>query len=144
MSASLDPHQNIDNAVIMKFTVAAGQTVKGGFEVIFASDDQEIQDAGANSALAIGVARRPGKTYAAGERVEVVMHGSSAIVPMTVGSTGVTRGKEVTQAADGIVDAADANAAGATVTWICGRALQAGLDNDVVGVAVYKSFRITA
>jgi hypothetical protein len=143
MTASLDPHRNIDNALIRNYTVASGQTVTGGAEVIFASDDEEIQVATANSAAAFGIARHPGTTYTAGERVEVIIYGD-AIVPMKVGTAGVTRGLEVTQTATGVEDAPAANAAGATVTWICGRALQSRVVNDEVGVAVYKSFRITA
>jgi len=136
-----DPHRVLSKAIIRKYIVAAGQTVKGGFQVKFAADDKEIQDAGADSQLAIGVARRPGKTYAAGDEVEVV-HPFTAIVDMSVGTGGATRGKELHQVADGVADAPDWNAAGATVVPICGRAMQSGVAADHIGVGIYSSFRI--
>jgi hypothetical protein len=63
---------------------------------------------------------------------------------MKVNATGVTRGREVTQTTTGVADAPVVAAGGATVTYICGRALQSGVLNDEVGVAIYKAHRITA
>jgi hypothetical protein len=132
MSESLSPHIVLEKAIIRTFTVQSGQTVRGGFAVKFASDDQEVLEAGANSELAIGVARRPGHTYAAGEQVEVVVSG--AIVPVVVGTGGCTRGKDVRMIADGVTDVPAWDAAGATVVPVLGKFLQSGVAGDHVGI----------
>lgn len=134
MSASLDPHHVIDKAIIRNYTVQSGQTVRGGFAVKFASDDQEVLEAGANSELAIGVARGIGKTYAAGASVEVV-HGP-AIAEMVVGTGGITRGKDVRMISDGITDVPAWDAAGGTVVPVIGKALQSAVAVDAVGVFI--------
>jgi hypothetical protein len=134
MSASLDPHLVLDKGIIRNYTVATGQTVRGGFAVKFASDDQEIQEAGADSELAIGVARVIGHTYAAGERVEVVQ--SNAIAEMKVGTGGVTCGKDARMISDGITDAPAFVIGGATLVPVIGKILQTGVAGDVVGVMV--------
>jgi hypothetical protein len=134
MSASLDPHLVLDKGIIRNYTVASGQTVRGGFAVKFASDDQEIQEAGADSELAIGVARGIGETYAAGESVSVVH--SNAIVEMKVGTGGVTRGKDARMISDGITDAPAFVIGGSTLVPIIGKILQTGVAADVVGVLI--------
>lgn len=139
---SLDPHRVISKAIIRKYTVAPSQTVKGGFQVKFGSEDNLIQDAGPDSHLAIGVARRPGKTYTAGDEVEVI-HPFTAIVDVPVGTGGATRGKELHQVDDGVADAPDWNGSGSTIVPICGRALQSGAKGEHIGVGIYASFRIT-
>lgn len=134
MSASLDPHLVLDKGIIRNYTVASGQTVRGGFAVKFASDDQEIQEAGADSELAIGVARGIGTTHVAAARVEVVM--SNAIAEMKVGTGGVTHGKDVRMISDGITDAPAFVIGGATLIPVIGKIQQTGVAGDVVGVLI--------
>ncbi len=134
MSASLDPHRKLSNCITMTFKVATGNTVRGGFAVKFASDDQEIVEAGANSELAIGVAKSPGKTYAAGDTVEVFL--GPGIVPMVVGTGDVTRGIDARMISDGITDCPAWSAAGSTVVPVIGKTLQSGVAGDVVGVLI--------
>src|SRR5262245_32380914 len=121
--------KKIDFAHISTYTVASAKTVTKGFPVIFSGSDTEIEDAGANSDLLIGVALNGG---AAGERVQV-LH-PAPIVPMKCGTGGTTRGKKQKMAADGVFDAPAHDSSGATDDSIVGIAMQSGVAGDTVGV----------
>lgn len=132
--ASTDPHRMLNNAIVITRVVETGQTVRGGFAVKFGSSEDDIREAGANSELAFGVAHKPGKTYAAGETVEIVC--GNGIVPMVVGTGGCTAGKDARMISDGITDVPAWDAAGGTVVPVIGKILQTGVAGDHVGVFV--------
>jgi hypothetical protein len=131
------PNTYIVHGYIRPYTVASGQTVTLGKTVKFGSTDNEIQDAGANSDLAIGVARKSG---VAGDVVEVV-HPFTVVVPMLVGTGGTTRGAKQKVVSDGITDA-DTNGGGTTSIISEGIALQSGVIGDLVSVGLVPAARV--
>jgi hypothetical protein len=124
----------LNGATIISRRVETGQTVRGGFAVKFGSSEDDIREAGANSELAIGVAHKPGKTYAAGEMVEIIC--ANAVVPVVVGTGGCTAGKDARMISDGFTDVPAFDAAGATVVPVIGKFLQTGVAGDHVGMVI--------
>lgn len=116
------------NALRRQFTVAAGQTVTEFRRVKLAAEGT-VQHCGANE-LGIGTAEYGG---AAGEDIVVILDGH-AVVPMKVGTGGVTFNKYVKPVADGVADITVAD--GTTPTYASGLALQSGVLGDVVGVMI--------
>jgi len=119
------PVVQAQNLIVIKMTVASGQAVTKGYAVVHSGSDTEIDNAGADSDLAIGVALEDG---AAGELVDVALFGY-AVVEAEAGTGGVTRGKKQILAADGFTDAPADN--GATTTKpTYGYALQSASAGD--------------
>lgn len=134
--------KKLDFAHIETYTVAAGQTCTAGKTVKHSGADDQIQDAGANSDLAIGVALgTPGTVYAAAAKVQVAL--MAPVVPMLVGTGGTTRGKKQKVVADGVTDAI-ANGGGTTDVQLAGIAMQSGVAGDYVGVLQNVHARVTA
>lgn len=121
------PLDTTSRALIRPYVVASGQTATKGFGVVFASADNEIDDAGANG-NAIGIALESG---VAGATVEVALLGY-AIVPVKVGTGGATRGAFAIMAADGYTN--QTLGGGTTVKYPAGKFLQTGVAGDEVGL----------
>jgi hypothetical protein len=68
----------------------------------------------------------------AGNRVQGLLPGP--VVPMLVGTGGVTRGKKVVTVSDGVADAPAHDSSGATDGIITGIAYESGVAGDMVGV----------
>lgn len=142
------PDQFISNAYIRPYNVPAGKTVTVGKTAKFSGSDTDIEDAGANSDVAIGVVR-PHPLAVSGvitgpmTAVEVV-HPFAVVVQALVGSAGTTRGTKQIISASGFTDAPAANHAGATDTVTEGIALQTGVSGDLVGVGLVAGYRVTA
>ena len=117
------------NALVLKYEVESGQSVTIGEGVVLASDTT-VQDAGAASDLAVGVAVA---TTSAGNLAEIMMYGF-AVVPCTVGTTGATRGKKALLEATGHCDATahDSDGTGNQSTY--GVFLQSGTSGQRVGL----------
>lgn len=130
--------QQLQNAVLMAFTVAAGQTTTKGKAVIFSGADTDIATAGAASDLAIGIAM---KTGVAADVVEVALF-SHAIVQALAGTGGVTRGTKQTLVSDGFTDAAADNGAGTAVPTY-GVSLESAVAGDYFALAVGTANRTT-
>ena len=64
------PVVQAQNLIVLKMAVASGQAVTKGYAVVHSGSDTEIDNAGADSDLAIGVALEDG---AAGELVDVAL-----------------------------------------------------------------------
>lgn len=144
-------HRNYAFAIIRAYTIEAGQQVVVGKTCKFGTSDGTIQDAGANSDLAIGVVRPHPKavngvitaaSLNANDVVEV-LHPFNAIEAMLVGTGGTTRGKKQVVVADGITDAAPTGG-GTTAVEVVGIALQTGVALDLVGVGLIFSSRVSA
>jgi hypothetical protein len=138
-------HKVLQCPVIRPYTVAASQTVTVGKTAKFASADNEVQDAGAASDLAIGVVlpnalANSSGVVAAGVVVEVIH--PFPIVPMKVGTGGATRGKKQKVVSDGVTDGA-ANGGGTTASELIGIAMQTGVVGDEIGVGLIISSRVT-
>lgn len=118
--------------------VAAGQTVARGRAVALSSGT--VQET--NTAL-YGVAMKDadgdgaspeGSIGAPGYSVGVAMFGSNAIVPMVVGTGGVTMGSPVRLIADGVTDATIGGGTGAI--FVAGTATQTGAPGNLVGINI--------
>lgn len=129
----------LNNATIRSFTVASGQTATLGNAAILSGADNEVDDAGSGSDLAIGVFLA---TAAAGARVEVALFGP--VVPVLVGTGGATRGTKATLVADGFTNAPAHDSSGATDNVIYGIFMQTGVATDRVGMILCASNRGSA
>jgi hypothetical protein len=96
---------------------------------VFASDTT-VQDAGAATDLAIGIAA---STTIAGALVDIYMFGYS-VIPITVGTGGATRGTKAVIVADGFADAAAHDSDGVGNTSVYGVFMQSGVATDRVGL----------
>lgn len=119
----------LSKCLFHKFYVASGQAVTAGQRVKFASSDTEVQNCGANEA-GIGTAV---DTAVAGAPVEIMLDGH-AVVPITVGTGGATRGLYAKSTANGYADQAIAD--GTTPRFIAGMFMQSGVAGDVIGMMV--------
>jgi|HubBroStandDraft_4_1064222.scaffolds.fasta_scaffold982141_1 hypothetical protein len=126
---ALRPTIKTEHALRMSFI--AGVALRDGDEVSFGADDDTVALSAVNDDLAIGVTVSPALV---GKRVEVVLYGT-AIVEMTVGTGGATRGKWQWKVADGVTDAPP-NGGGTTPVSLVGRAMQSGNPADRIGVMV--------
>lgn len=117
----------LDESRIKYYTVAAGQAVTLGWQVILASDTT-VQNSGAASDAGIGIAL---ESAVAGAPAKIHLYGH--VVPVVVGTGGATRGAKAIFVADGFTNAAAA-AAGATTTPIAGVFLQSGVATNRVGM----------
>lgn len=125
------PHERLDGALIMQFDHASQPAFSRGAEVKFNSADNLLQAAAANDPLAIGVIYQ---NNASGRTAHVVLYGH-AIMPVTVGTGGATRGVDATTVADGFTDAAT-NGTGTVSQIIKGKFMQTGVAGDVVGLLI--------
>ena len=125
------PTVQAQNLVTMKYAVASGQAVTKGYAVVFSGSDTEIDNAGADSDLAIGVALEDG---AAGELVDVALF-AYAVVEAEAGTGGVTRGAKHVLVADGFTNATADNGA-TTPTPTYGFALQSASAGEKFGLAL--------
>ncbi len=118
------------NTLTVKRTVASGDTATKGMALI-ADSDTTVDDAGANSDLAMFVAK---ETKAAGERVECFVLGTGGVIPVLVGTGGATRGTKAKLAADGFTDATahDSDGTGNESTY--GVFLESGTAGQFVGM----------
>jgi hypothetical protein len=125
-----------DFLTTMRFRVAASQTATKGKPVLLSGADNEIDDAGADSDLAVGVAL---ETKAAGVDCDVALFGP--VVPVLVGTGGATRGKKGAIVADGFADAPAHNSDGTGNQAIYVIFMQSGVAGDLVGAMLCPSNR---
>jgi hypothetical protein len=125
-----------DFATIMRFTVASGQTATKGKPVLLSGSDDEIDDAGADSDLAVGIAL---ETKAAGKECDVYLFGP--VVPVLVGTGGATRGTKAVIVADGFTNAPAHNSDGTGNQAVYGIFMQTGAAGDLVGMIPAPSNR---
>jgi hypothetical protein len=119
------------NALRKTYTVAASDTATEGMAVLLDSDTT-VDDAGAASDLAIGVAL---ETKTAGQAVEVALFGHS-VIGVLVGTNGATRGMKAVIESDGFTDAAAHDSDGTGNEAIYGVFLQSGTAGQFVGMLV--------
>lgn len=128
--------RHLQNATIVSFKVATGQTVNKGRLVKVGSGG--IQHAGAGEA-GIGVATGDG---AAGEPVSVALF-VTTVVPVTVGTGGATAGKFAVNVADGFTDTATLGG-GTVAKNIVGLFLESGVKGDEVGLGLLTFTGVSA
>lgn len=120
--------QDLKNAIIKTYITASATASTAGRAVRFGTTDTEIVNAVAgDDGVCVGVAMET--TAGGGKRVQVATRVGGAIMPMIVGTGGVTRGTRVKLAADGVTDAIPADVA-------IGQAMQSGVVGDLVGIRV--------
>jgi len=123
------PVQFAGKALVLQYTTAAGGCTIGE-GVVFASDTT-VQDAGAASDLAVGIAA---STTVADALVDVYMFGYS-VIPVTVGTGGATRGTKAVLVGDGFTNAAAHDSDGGVGnTSVYGVFMQSGVATDRVGL----------
>lgn len=125
------PHQMLNNALVKGFNHASQPAFAAGVEVKFNGNDDLLQAAGVNDPLAIGITEVANN---AGSEARVALYGI-AIIPVTVGTGGATRGTDAITVADGFTDAA-ANGGGTTSQIIKGKFMQSGVAADSVGLLI--------
>lgn len=123
------PLEYSQNALVLQYTVATGQSVTEGEGVVLASDST-VQDAGGASDLAVGVAKA---SATAGAQVDINMYGW-AVVPCLVGTAGATRGTKAQLASDGHVDCGTHDSDGTGNQSSYGIFLQSGSATNWVGL----------
>lgn len=132
MASPIRPHERLDKALIMTFSDAAQPTfATRGAPVKFNGSDTLLAACSANDPLMIGYVYATSVTP---RDVSVVMLGS-AVMPVTVGTGGATRGVHAVVVADGYTDAATASG-GTVAQYIAGKFLQTGVAGDVVGLMI--------
>lgn len=129
----------LDESIIVGKTVKAASTVTKGYPVkLNTSDSSQVLDCGAGEACD-GVALDSG---AAGEDVRIVMAAGGGIVPMKVGTAGVTAGDWVKMTSDGIATATPGG--GTTVLHLIGKATQTGTVGHMVGVQLMPHVTVSS
>jgi hypothetical protein len=143
--------KHLEHAIIRPYTIQPSQQVVLGMTCVFGTLDTAVQAAAGASDLVIGVVRLDGVNagYADASNIitpaylpqpttttiEVVLM-FSAIVPMTVGTGGSTRGKKQIVVSTGVTDAPANPGADTTDIEIIGVALQTGVAGDVIGIGI--------
>jgi hypothetical protein len=120
--------KQLEHAHIHAYTVAAASTATYGLCGVFTAE-HTVRDATAGENASVWFY----ETKTAGQRVECVLLNSNAVVPMKSSGT-VTAGEYVEVGTDGVQNRTLGG--GTTVRYIVGKALQTGVDNDFLGVAV--------
>jgi hypothetical protein len=120
----------LQNAVIKTKIVDTSQTATKGKGLIRSTDDDHVDDGGANANVYCVAL----ETKAAGEFVEVALLTGGAIVPVLVGTGGATQGAYAVTVSDGWTD--QTLGGGTTVVYIGGKFTQTGVAGDIVGMAV--------
>jgi hypothetical protein len=116
----------------------ATEAIAARSPVIFDGADTAVKNAGAGSALAIGIALTEvsASDLAAGKtQITILLFGWP--VEVTVGTGGATRGKALELVADGMADA-PANGGGSTPHAIYGIAMQSGVATDRIGMMLCR------
>lgn len=125
------PHERLEFALIMQFADASQPAFTRGTEVKFNGSDTLLVATTGDDPLAIGFISQ---ANAAGRTASVCLNGH-AILPVTVGTGGATRGKQAVRVSDGFTDAA-AFGGGTTAQTVRGQFLQSGVLGDTVGLLV--------
>lgn len=143
MTSPLRATQDLKNALIKRYAVKNGVTLSVGQRVRFGTSDHEVDaPSGADDDTTIGTALEAGTATATdGTWIDVCLD-FYAIVPMTVGTGGSTRGLKQKLAADGCTDA-PANGGGTTSHPIIGVAMQTGVATDRIGVGLAPGRSVT-
>ena len=113
----------------LRYPLIAGAPINEQDLVIFGADDDTVLPANPNDDMAFAVALQ---TVPVGKRVNLLLFGF-AIVEMTVGTGGATRGKLQWRVPDGVTDAPP-NGGGTKSVIVVGRAMQSGNPQDRIGV----------
>lgn len=117
------------NALVKRFTVKAATTATAGLKCKFGGSDTEVEVCGANEA-GIGWFKT---SAAAGEDVDVWLDGF-AIIPVTVGTGGATRGLIAVSLTDGHTN--QTVGGGTTAVHVAGRFMNSGVATDTVGLLI--------
>jgi len=125
-----------EDGTIVTYQVAASQTVTAGLPVKYASADHQVQLSGNGDpicGIALETATSPASGKLATVQVQLLGH---AVVPVTVGTGGATRGKFCILASDatGLTD--QVMGGGTTVRNSPGYFTQSGVAGDQVGLCV--------
>lgn len=129
----------LDESIIVSKTVKAASTVTRGYPVkLNTANSDQVLDCGANESC-FGVALDDG---AAGDDVRIVTAGGGGIVPMKVGTAGVTADDWVKMASDGVVTASPGG--GTVALHIIGRATQTGTVGHMVGVQLMPHVTVSS
>lgn len=140
MTIKYRPEKRIDGLDSQVFTVAAGQTVRAGMGIKIAATDTspatadypQAQEAIADTDDPIAIAYgEPGESWTAGETFTGILVAGGGMIPVLVGTGGVTRGLSVTATTDGFTNAA-ANGNGTTRIFSPGVAFATGVVGDFV------------
>jgi hypothetical protein len=123
----------------LRYPLLAGAPINEEDLVVFGPDDDTVVPAGINDDLAFAVALQ---TVPAGKRVNLLLFGI-ALVEMTVGTGGSTRGKPQWRVANGVTDAPP-NGGGTNSAIIVGRAMQSGVPKDRIAVLLNPFRSVTA
>ncbi len=123
-----------ENALVQRFTVKAATTATAGLKCKFGGSDTEVEVCAAGEAGS-GWFKT---SAAAGENVDVWLDGF-AIIPVTVGTGGATRGALAifAAAADGMTDKTVGG--GSTVAHVTGRFMNSGSATHTVGLLIGAS-----
>ena len=116
----------LEHAIMRPFAVAAASTATRGLCGVFTAE-HTVRDATAGENASVWFY----ETKAAGEFVQCVLLNSTAVVPMKASGT-VTAGEYLEVGTDGVQNRTLGG--GTTVRYIVGKAMQTGVDNDIVGV----------
>jgi len=125
------PHERLDHALTMQFDDPSQPAFARGVEVKFSTSDTLLVATSGSDAAAIGVTAQGNL---AGRTASVVLYGT-AVMPVTVGTGGATRGTLAVRVSDGYTDAATVGG-GTTAQYIRGMFLQSGVVGDVVGLMI--------
>ena len=120
----------------LQFPLLAGAPINIQQPVVFGADDDTVLPAAHNDDTAIGIAHQT--VHVVGQRLNILLFGQ-AIIEMTVGTGGSTRGKLQWMVANGVTDAPP-NGGGTNSVIIVGRAMQSGIPGDNIGVLI-SAFR---
>jgi hypothetical protein len=132
MASPIRPHERLEFALIMNFSDTSQPAFSKGDEVKFNSSDTLLTATSGSDAAAIGIAVAGNL---AGRTANIAMYGSPAIVPVTVGTGGATRGALAVRNSTGFTDAASVGG-GTTAQYIRGQFTQTGVAGDVVGLNI--------
>ena len=115
MTFKYRPQKRINDSDFQKFTVPTGQTVRAGMPIKLnatdagdgTADRPEAQEATADTdnVIAVAYSDNPDKSWTAGEVFPGVLLGDGAVIPVLIGTGGVTRGSHVVAASDGLKNA---------------------------------------
>jgi hypothetical protein len=145
MTIARRPEDRRDDLDSQIYTVAAGQTVRAGMGIKVAATDTspatadypQAQEAIANTDLVEAIAAgEPGVTYAAGDQFTGYLMSDGGVIPVMVGTGGVTRGTYICATTNGFTDA-PANGNGTTRIFSPGTARAASSTaGDFVGMLI--------
>jgi hypothetical protein len=145
MTIAKRPETRLDGLDSQLFTVAAGQTVRPGMGIKIAATDAspatadypQAQEAIADTddPIAIAAGELDATAYAAGEIFTGYLMAGGGVIPILVGTGGITRGLSAVCASDGFTNA-PANGNGTTRIFSPGVALATGVVGDGVALLV--------